>query len=119
MESAIRYHPSADQLALASTIEESLVPLLPISRLHVSPAETAQTWSNLTDIGIFAITANEEAGGSGLGAVEEALIAMVLGRQLVAPSVLATMGAAHASGRSAAAARATPRSYSRVRADRR
>ncbi len=72
------------------------MPLLPISRLHVSPAETAQTWSNLTDIGIFAITANEEAGGSGLGAVEEALIAMVLGRQLVAPSVLATMGAAHA-----------------------
>jgi len=96
VESAIRYHPSADQLALASTIEESLVPLLPISRLHVSPTETAQTWSSLTDIGIFAITANEEAGGSGLGAVEEALIAMVLGRQLVAPSILATMGAAHA-----------------------
>lgn len=103
MESAVRYHPSADQLALASTIAESLVPLLPISRLHVSPAESAATWSSLTDIGIFAITANEEAGGSGLGAVEEALIAMVLGRQLVAPSVLATMGAAHAATDSPAA----------------
>ena len=96
MESATRYQPSSDQLALASTIEESLVPLLPISRLHVSAEENDQTWSSLNDIGIFAITASEEAGGSGLGAVEEALIAMALGRQLVAPSVLATMGAAHA-----------------------
>ena len=97
MEPATRYHPSSDQLALASTIEESLVPLLPLSRLHASPEESAQTWSSLNEIGIFAITASEEAGGSGLGAVEETLIAMVLGRRLAAPSVLATMGAAHAS----------------------
>jgi alkylation response protein AidB-like acyl-CoA dehydrogenase len=96
VESATRYHPSSDQLALASTIEESLVPLLPISRLHVSPEENEQTWSSLNDIGVFAITASEAAGGSGLGAVEEALIAMTLGRQLASPSVLATMGAAHA-----------------------
>jgi len=96
VESATRYHPSSDQLALASTIEESLVPLLPISRLHVSPEENDQTWSSLNEIGVFAITAKEEAGGSGLGAVEEALIAMTLGRQLASPSVLATMGAAHA-----------------------
>jgi alkylation response protein AidB-like acyl-CoA dehydrogenase len=96
VESATRYHPSADQLALASTIEESLVPLLPISRLHVSAEESERTWSSLNDIGIFAITASEEHGGSALGAVEEALIAASLGRQLAAPSVLATMGAAHA-----------------------
>jgi alkylation response protein AidB-like acyl-CoA dehydrogenase len=96
VESATRYQPSSDQLALASTIEESLVPLLPISRLHVSAEENHQTWSSLNEIGIFAITASEEAGGSGLGAVEETSIAMVLGRQLAAPSVLATMGAAHA-----------------------
>ena len=96
MESATRYHPSPDQLALASTIEESLAPLLPVSRLHVSLNEDGRTWSNLDEIGIFGITASEEAGGSGLGAVEEALIAMALGRQLAAPSVLATMGAAHA-----------------------
>ena len=96
MESDTRYHPSPDQLALASTIEESLVPLLPISRLHASATEDDRTWSSLEEIGIFGITASEEAGGSGLGAVEEALIAMALGRQLAAPSVLATMGAAHA-----------------------
>ena len=104
MESAIRYHPSPDQLALASTIEESLVPLLPISRLHASPTEEGRTWSSLDEIGIFGITASEEAGGSGLGAVEEALIAIALGRQLAAPSVLATMGAAHAAPTAGAAA---------------
>jgi alkylation response protein AidB-like acyl-CoA dehydrogenase len=96
VESAVRYHPSPDQLALASTIEESLAPLLPISRLHSSSTEDVRTWSSLDEIGIFGITASEEAGGSGLGAVEEALIVMALGRQLAAPSVLATLGAAHA-----------------------
>jgi alkylation response protein AidB-like acyl-CoA dehydrogenase len=96
VESAIRYHPSPDQLALASTIEESLLPLLPLSRLHASTMEDGPTWSSLDEIGIFGITASEQTGGSGLGAVEEALIAMPLGRQLAAPSVLATMGAAHA-----------------------
>ena len=96
MDSDTRYHPSPDQLALASTIEESLAPLLPISRLHTSLNEDGPTWSSLDEIGIFGITASEEAGGSGLGAVEEALIAMALGRQLAAPSVLATLGAAHA-----------------------
>jgi len=104
VESAIRYHPSPDQLALASTIEESLVPLLPLSRLHASPMEDGRTWSSLDEIGIFGITASEEAGGSGLGAVEEALIAIALGRQLAAPSVLATMGAAHAAPTAGAAA---------------
>jgi alkylation response protein AidB-like acyl-CoA dehydrogenase len=96
VESVTRYHPSPDQLALASTIEESLAPLLPISRLHLSSTEDGGTWSSLEEIGIFGITASEEVGGSGLGAVEEALITMGLGRHLAAPSVFATLGAAHA-----------------------
>jgi alkylation response protein AidB-like acyl-CoA dehydrogenase len=96
VDSDTRYHPSPDQLALASTIDESIVPLLPIARLHTALTEDDRTWSSLADIGIFGITASEESGGSGLGATEEALIAASLGRQLAAPSVLATMGAAHA-----------------------
>jgi alkylation response protein AidB-like acyl-CoA dehydrogenase len=91
-----RYHPSPDQLALAGTIEESLLALLPLSRLHGSHEESAQTWSSLAEIGIFTMTASEADGGSGLGAVEEALIAMTLGRRLAAPAVIATMGAGHA-----------------------
>jgi hypothetical protein len=96
VEAETRYHPNAEQLALASTIEESLVPLLPLSRLHVSHVEDAQTWSSLDDIGIFGISVAEEQGGSGLGAAEEALIVMALGQRLVAPAVIATIGAAHA-----------------------
>jgi alkylation response protein AidB-like acyl-CoA dehydrogenase len=95
VEAETRYHPNADQLALASTIEESLAPLLPLSRLHASHVEDAQTWSSLDDIGIFGITVAEEQGGSGLVAAEEALIVMALGQRLVAPAVIATIGAAH------------------------
>jgi alkylation response protein AidB-like acyl-CoA dehydrogenase len=96
VEAETRYHPNADQLALASTIEESLAPLLPLSRLHASQVEDARTWSSLDDIGIFGISVTEEQGGSGLGAAEEALIVMALGQRLVAPAVVATIGAAHA-----------------------
>jgi alkylation response protein AidB-like acyl-CoA dehydrogenase len=90
-----RYHPSEDQLALANTIDESVAALLPLSRLHESTVEDAQTWSALEDVGIFGITTSEEQGGSGLGAAEESLIVMSLGRRLAAPSILATIGAAH------------------------
>jgi alkylation response protein AidB-like acyl-CoA dehydrogenase len=96
VEAETRYHPNADQLSLAGTIEESLAPLLPLSRLHASHVEDARTWSSLDDIGIFGISVTEEQGGSGLGAAEEALIVMALGQRLVAPAVLATIGAAHA-----------------------
>jgi alkylation response protein AidB-like acyl-CoA dehydrogenase len=96
VDAETRYHPNAEQLALAGTIEESLAPLLPLSRLHASHVEDAQTWSSLDDIGIFGISVTEEQGGSGLGAAEEALIVMALGQRLVAPAVIATIGAAHA-----------------------
>ncbi len=96
MERETRYHPSAEQLGLANTIEESVMPLLPLARLHGSLEETSAVWASLEEIGIFGITRPESHGGSGLGAIEEALIAMTLGRCLAAPAVLATMGAAHA-----------------------
>ena len=67
MEAETRYHPSADQLALGSTIDESLAALLPLSRLHASYQEDAKTWSSLEEIGVFGIGVSEELGGSGLG----------------------------------------------------
>ncbi|HWK51247.1 MAG TPA: acyl-CoA dehydrogenase [Steroidobacter sp.] len=94
MQAQTRYHPDAEQLALAGTIEESLDSLVPIARLHASHEERADAWSSLRDLGVFGITAAEEQGGSGLGAVEEALIVMGLGRRLVSSAVLATLGAA-------------------------
>lgn len=96
MEAESRYHPSADQLALASTIDESLAALLPLSRLHASHAEDPKTWAGLEEIGMFGIGVSEERGGSALGAAEEALIVIGLGRRLAAPAVLATIGATHA-----------------------
>jgi alkylation response protein AidB-like acyl-CoA dehydrogenase len=95
VEAESRYHPNADQVALASTMDESVEALLPLSRLHISYVEDAQTWSSLEEIGMFGISVSEERGGSGLGAAEEALIVTGLGRRLAAPAVLATIGATH------------------------
>lgn len=96
MQAQIRYHPDAEQLALAGTIEESLDSLVPVARLHSSHEESADAWTRLRDLGVFGITVDEAQGGSGLGAVEEALIVMGLGRRLVSPAVLATIGAGSA-----------------------
>ncbi len=90
-----RYLPSGDQVALARSIGESLKAILPLARLQESTEESAQTWSALRDLGVLAIATPVGLGGSGLGAAEESLIAIELGRRVVAPSVLATMGAAH------------------------
>ena len=82
MESEIQYHPSAEQLALAGTIEESLAELLPLSRVHRAHEEDHDTWAQLEEIGIFAMGVPEASGGSGLGAAEEALIGMALARSI-------------------------------------
>jgi alkylation response protein AidB-like acyl-CoA dehydrogenase len=96
VEGESRYQPSSEQRALASTIDATLAELLPLSRLHSSSFEDAKTWSGLEEIGMFGISLSEERGGSGLGAAEEALIVMGLGRRLAAPAILATIGATHA-----------------------
>jgi alkylation response protein AidB-like acyl-CoA dehydrogenase len=104
VEAETRYHPSPDQLAIGSTIDESLAALLPLSRLHSSYREDAKIWSSLEEIGVFGIGLSEELGGSGLGAVEEALIVMSLGRRLASPGVLARIGVAHVRLKGSAAA---------------
>jgi alkylation response protein AidB-like acyl-CoA dehydrogenase len=119
VEPETRYHPSAEQLALGSTIDESLGALLPLSRLHSSFQEDARTWANLEEIGVFGIGVSEQLGGSGLGAAEEALIVMSLGRRLASPGVLATIGAAHVQlGGDAATSRGKRTAAAYRRADR-
>lgn len=98
MQAETRYHPDADQLEVVSAIDESLADVLQVSRLHTGFVEDAKIWSSLEEIGIFGISLTEEQGGSGLGAAEEALITVGLGRRLASPAILATLGAAHASG---------------------
>lgn len=81
---------------MAEMFAESLHGLLPLEGTHARRCEDAALWAELEGIGLFGIGREEAAGGAGLGAAEEALIAMELGRRLVSPSVLATIGAAHA-----------------------
>ena len=92
---AERYHPDADQVAFADSVGKSLSSMLPLSRLHESHEESSQIWADLKNLGVFEISTSEQQGGSGLGAAEEALIVVELGRRAVAPSVLATVGATH------------------------
>ena len=96
METTTRFHPDPDQFALADSVDKALGELLPLARLHAGHGESGETWDSLNGLGVFGIGLSEERGGSGLGAAEEALIVMGLGRRLVAPAVLATLGAAQA-----------------------
>jgi len=96
MDYPTRYHPSRDQVAIAEELASSFDELLPLSRLHISLEESDDTWRALHELGIFGITLGEDVGGSGLGATEEALIVMGLGRRLVAPAVVASIGAIQA-----------------------
>ncbi|MBB6253289.1 acyl-CoA dehydrogenase [Nitrospirillum iridis] len=103
MDASERYHPAPDQRALVGALGDTLADLLPLARLHGTPEanggeESAAAWSALQELGLFGIALAEDRGGSGLGAVEEALIARELGTRLAAPTIFATLGAAHARG---------------------
>ena len=98
MDAELRYQPDTDQVALAEGFGEALADILPIARLHQAPAETDDIWTQLAELGLFGIGVAEDQGGSGLGVIEEALIVTELGRQLVSPSIIATLGAAHLPG---------------------
>lgn len=96
MDATTRYHPGPDQLELADALDNSLGEMLPLARLHISQVENEETWNGLAELGLFGLGLSEERGGSGLGAAEEALIVMGLGRRLASSGVIATMGATHA-----------------------
>ncbi len=93
-----RHHPDADQRALVASFDRPLDALLPLARLHDGSSDGAATWAGLAELGLFGIALGEDAGGVGLGAAEEVLLAERLGRRLATPAVFATMAAAHAGG---------------------
>ena len=99
-----RYHPEADQRALVATFDRPLDALLPLARLHRVDGDRADVWAGLAELGLFGIAVGEDAGGAGLGAVEEALLAERLGRRLAPPAVFATLAAVHAGAPEAVAA---------------
>jgi alkylation response protein AidB-like acyl-CoA dehydrogenase len=88
------FHPDADQRALiADAFSRPLDDLLPLARLHKADAQ--EPWAALAELGLFGIAAEEEIGGVGLSAAEEALLAIDLGRHLAGPQIFATMMALH------------------------
>jgi alkylation response protein AidB-like acyl-CoA dehydrogenase len=62
--------------------------------LREAQEESVETWNALRELGVFGVSVPEDRGGSGLGMADEALIVIELGRCVVTPSVLATVGAA-------------------------
>jgi alkylation response protein AidB-like acyl-CoA dehydrogenase len=90
----MRFQPDADQRDLiADAFSRPLDDLLPLARLHAATA--AEPWADLAALGIFGVAAAEAIGGVGLGAAEEALLALELGRRLASPSIVATLMALH------------------------
>ncbi|MCG2842023.1 acyl-CoA dehydrogenase family protein [Sandaracinobacter sp. RS1-74] len=106
----MRYQPSRSQRALIAELDDALVSILPLARLHDSPLESPSAWEALDALGLFGLAAPESAGGSGLGALEEALLANALGRRLAGADVFATLAAVHAenAGRHKPGERTTP-----------
>lgn len=95
MTLGLRYQPRREQRELTGALEDAIVAILPVARLRRAWHESDDAWLALEQLGLFDLTVDEALGGSGLGATEEVLIAMMLGRQLAAPAVFATLGAAH------------------------
>jgi alkylation response protein AidB-like acyl-CoA dehydrogenase len=89
--------PSEDERMIADSVREFLARELPIERLRPkAPAvDAARVGQEIADLGWLGVGVAEDAGGSGLGLVEEMLIQRECGRYLVSPSVLATTLAAH------------------------
>lgn len=94
----MQYHPTADQRELAASLEDAISALLPVTRWHEQKFESAAIWDGLTELGLFDMARAEAEGGLGLGAAEEMLIALQLGRQLASPAIFATLAAVHAQG---------------------
>lgn len=92
----MQFHPNAEQRDLAASLEDAICALLPITRWHEQRHESAATWDGLIEYGVFDMARPEADGGLGLGAAEEILIALNLGRQLASPAVFATLASAHA-----------------------
>lgn len=92
----MQFQPSREQRELIESMDDAIATILPINRWHERDNESNADWRRLTDLGLFDITRDAKAGGLGLGAVEEVLVVMALGRRLASPSVFATFGSVHA-----------------------
>lgn len=89
--------PEGEELEIASAAADFIADALPIERLHegAGPDMGADLRSALGEMGWFALALPEDAGGSGLSAVEHALFFREIGRQCGPVDVLAQALAAN------------------------
>ena len=91
--------PTEDQQMVSDSVESFLRDALPVDRLREDSgfggAPERAAWADLAGLGLFGLGLSEDQGGVGYGAAEEVTIARLMGRNLVSPTVLATMAAAH------------------------
>lgn len=87
---------SDEQSMIAETVGDYLARELPVERLRpgAKRTDTAQVRADMVALGLLGAGLPEEAGGAGLGLIEEVLIQRACGRHLASPSVLATVLAA-------------------------
>jgi alkylation response protein AidB-like acyl-CoA dehydrogenase len=92
--------PTEDQQLVSDSVESFLRDALPVDRLREDTgfggAPERGAWADLAGLGLFGLGLSAEQGGVGYGAPEEVTVARLMGRNLVSPTVLATMAAAHA-----------------------
>lgn len=83
--------PDGDELEIANAAAEFLADAMTIERLHgTAPADmSAELRQQLGDMGWYALALSEDAGGSGLSAIEFALFFREVGRQCGPVDVLA------------------------------
>jgi alkylation response protein AidB-like acyl-CoA dehydrogenase len=83
--------PDGDELEIASAAATYLADAMPVERLHgASPADmSADLRASLAEMGWFSLALPDDAGGSGLSAVEHALFFREVGRQCGPVDVLA------------------------------
>lgn len=88
---------SDDEAMIAGSVRDFLEAELPLARLRPDAKllDAGAVWRGMAGLGWLGVALPEQAGGSGLGIVEEALIQRECGRYLVSPGVLATMLAGH------------------------
>lgn len=89
--------PDSDQAAIADTFRQFLEDKLPLQRLQQTTESAARDqdyWSEMAQLGWFGIALEEHMGGAGLSAAEETLLCIAAGKQLVCPTLIATMLAA-------------------------
>lgn len=90
--------PDGDEIAIADAAASFLADRLPIERLHTADSADLDEKARrlLGEMGWFALAVAEQAGGSGLSAVEHALFFREAGRQCAPVDLLAQCLAANA-----------------------